>query len=40
MKFLGLIITTDEIQIDQAKVRIIREFPAPTTIKEMRSFLF
>ena len=39
VKFLGSIITTDRIQIDNKKVKAIREWPEPRNLKEVQAFL-
>ena len=39
VKFLGSIITTDEIQMDKEKVKAIREWPEPKNLKEVQAFL-
>ena len=39
VKFLGSIITTDEIQMDDKKVKAIREWPEPRNLKEIQAFL-
>lgn len=36
--FLGFIVGEEGIQVDEEKVRAIREWPAPTTVSELRSF--
>lgn len=36
--FLGFIITADGIRVDEEKVRVIREWPVPKTVSEVRSF--
>ncbi|KAK9922731.1 hypothetical protein M0R45_031180 [Rubus argutus] len=36
--FLGFIVGEDGIQVDEEKVRAIREWPAPKTVSEVRSF--
>ncbi|KAK9091781.1 hypothetical protein Sjap_024958 [Stephania japonica] len=37
--FLGFIVSADGIQVDDEKVRAIREWPAPKIVSELRSFL-
>jgi len=37
--FLGYVVTGDGILLDESKVRAIVEWPAPTTLTELRSFL-
>ena len=39
VKFLGSIITTDGIQMDDDKVKAIREWPEPKNLKEVQAFL-
>ena len=39
IKSLGSIITTDRIQIDNEKVKAIREWPEPRNLKEVQAFL-
>ena len=39
VKFLGSIITTDRIQMDDKKVKAIREWPEPKNLKEVQAFL-
>ena len=39
VKFLGSIITTDGIQMDDKKVKAIREWPEPRNLKEVQAFL-
>ena len=39
VKFLGSIITTDGIQMDDEKVKAIREWPEPKNLKEVQAFL-
>ena len=39
VKFLGSIITTDGIQMDDEKVKAIRERPEPRNLKEVQVFL-
>ena len=39
VKFLGSIITTNGIQIDNKKVKAIREWPEPRNLKEVQAFL-
>ena len=38
-KYLGLIISTDGIKMDPAKVNAIRQWDTPTCVKEIRSFI-
>ncbi|KAL0172839.1 hypothetical protein M9458_033150, partial [Cirrhinus mrigala] len=37
--FLGYIVTPAGVQMDQRKVDVVRNWPLPTTIKEMQRFL-
>ena len=39
VKFLGSIITTDGIQMDNKKVKAIRKWPEPRNLKEVQAFL-
>jgi hypothetical protein len=39
LKFLGYIITQDGIKTDDDKIKKVREFPIPTTIKQVRGFI-
>ena len=39
VKFLGSIITTNGIQMDDKKVKAIREWPEPRNLKEVQAFL-
>jgi len=39
VEFLGLIIKPDQLTMDLTKLAGIREWPAPTMVKEVRSFL-
>lgn len=36
--FLGFVVTSQGVQVDEEKVRAIREWPTPKTIGEVRSF--
>ena len=38
-KYLGLIVSTDGIKIDPAKVEAIKQWNTPTSVKEVRSFI-
>ena len=38
-KYLGLMISTDSIKIDLAKVDAIRQWDTPTCVKEVHSFI-
>ncbi|KFY82311.1 hypothetical protein V498_08625, partial [Pseudogymnoascus sp. VKM F-4517 (FW-2822)] len=39
VEFLGYIIGTHSIKMDQAKVKAVLEWPTPTTVKEVQAFL-
>ena len=39
VEFLGYIIRTHGIKMDQAKVMAVLEWPTPTTVKEVQAFL-
>jgi len=39
LKYLGHVVNSDGISTDPEKVRAIKEFPAPTNVKALRSFL-
>lgn len=39
VKYLGHVITTEGIQPDPEKVKVIQEYPAPTSVKEVRAFM-
>uniref|UniRef100_A0A251UV05 Putative reverse transcriptase domain-containing protein n=1 Tax=Helianthus annuus TaxID=4232 RepID=A0A251UV05_HELAN len=36
--FLGYVVSGDGIQVDESKVAAVKQWPAPTTITEVRSF--
>ena len=36
--FLGYVISAQGVQVDQAKVKAINEWPTPTNVSEVRSF--
>jgi len=38
-KFLGFIVTTQGIRMDPTKVEVIQDWPVPTTLKQLQSFL-
>ena len=38
-KYLGLIISTDGIKMDPAKVEAIRNWTTPTCVKDVRAFI-
>jgi len=37
--YLGMIISEDQIKMDPAKLKGIKDWPSPTTVKQVRSFL-
>lgn len=37
--FLGFVITPNGVKMDQKKLAAVRDWPAPTTVKEVQSFL-
>ena len=39
VSFLGHVVTKDGIQVDPQKIEIVSEWPRPTTVTEIRSFL-
>ncbi len=39
VQFLGYVITPDGVQMDQGKVEAVRNWPQPTTVKELQRFL-
>jgi Retroviral aspartyl protease./Reverse transcriptase (RNA-dependent DNA polymerase). len=39
VKYLGLIVSTDGIQMDPAKVSAVKEWPTPHNVKDIQSFL-
>lgn len=39
MAFLGHIISKDGIQVGSSKLEVVRKWPRPTTVTEVRSFL-
>ena len=39
VKYLGHMITTEGIQPDPEKVKVVQEYPAPTSVKEVRAFM-
>ncbi len=39
VEFLGMIVTKDTIKMDPIKLAGIRDWPTPTTVKQVRSFL-
>ena len=36
--FLGFVVSSDEIQVDEEKIKAIKEWPSPKTVGEVRSF--
>ncbi|KAG7533170.1 Reverse transcriptase domain [Arabidopsis thaliana x Arabidopsis arenosa] len=36
--FLGFVVSTDGVKVDEEKVKAIREWPSPTSVGEVRSF--
>ena len=36
--FFGYVVSVDEIHIDKDKVHVVREWPTPKTVSDMRSF--
>ena len=39
MAFLGHVVSKDGIQLDPKKIEAVTEWPRPTTVTEIRSFL-
>ena len=39
MEYLGVIVGNNQVKMDPVKVKEITEWPMPTTVKELRSFL-
>ena len=39
MRYVGYIVSSDGIKADPTKIEAISEFPAPTNITELRSFM-
>jgi transposase InsO family protein len=39
VRFLGYILTINGIQMDESKVKAVQDWPTPTTVKELQSFL-
>ncbi len=39
VQFLGYVITPDGVQMDQGKEEAVRNWPQPTTVKELQRFL-
>jgi hypothetical protein len=37
--FLGYVVSKDGLKMDDKKVQVVREWPTPTTVKEVQSFL-
>ena len=36
--FLGIVVSKDGVQVDKTKIKDIRDWPRPTSMKEVRSF--
>jgi hypothetical protein len=36
--FLGYVVTTQGIEMDEEKVKVIRDWPTPKVVREVRSF--
>jgi hypothetical protein len=39
IEFLGNIVTTTGLEISSAKIQVVKDWPVPTSIKEIQSFL-
>ena len=39
VQYLGYIIDEQGVHVDPAKIQVIRDWPSPTTLTELRSFL-
>jgi hypothetical protein len=39
VQYLGYIIDEHEVHVDLAKIQVIHDWPAPTTLAELQSFL-
>lgn len=39
VKYLGHVVGSGELQVDQSKVEPVRDWPAPTCVKELQQFL-
>ncbi len=39
VQFLGYVVSKDGLKMDNKKVQVVREWPTPTTVKEVQSFL-
>ena len=39
INYLGYIVYQHGVHVDPAKIQVIRDWPAPTTLTELRSFL-
>ena len=39
IQYLGYIVDEHGVHVDPAKIQVIRDWPAPTTLTELRSFL-
>ena len=39
IQYLGHILTPEGVKVDEKKIDVIRKYPAPRTVKQVRSFL-
>ena len=39
VEFLGYVIGIEEIKIDPEKIKVIQQWPTPTSVKEVQAFL-
>ena len=39
IEYLGMIISPGEVQMDPGKVSAVKDWPTPTTLKEVRAFI-
>jgi hypothetical protein len=39
VQYLGYIVDEHGVHVDPTKIQVIRDYPAPTTLNELRSFL-
>jgi hypothetical protein len=39
VKYLGYIVDEHEVHVDQGKIQVIRDWPAPTTLTELWRFM-
>ena len=39
IKYLGLVISQDGINIDPEKIRVVQEWPTPRTVRDVRGFV-